>query len=89
MMWQLSFLVMVVRIVHNISDMLHYICPMHTLLTVMVHLTLANTFVLFKGEQCMKPCCTCGLCLLTGRQCAASQYCDTWGRRRAAAHAVR
>ena len=48
MMWRLSFLVILVRIVHNISDMLHYVCPMHTLFTVMVHLTLANAFVLFK-----------------------------------------
>ena len=56
MMWRLNFLVILVCIVLNNSYMLYYICPMHTLFTVMVYLTLAtgnhlnksNAFILFK-----------------------------------------
>ena len=56
MMWRLNFLVILVCIVLNNSYMLYYICPMHTLFTVMVYLALAagshlnksNAFILFK-----------------------------------------
>lgn len=37
MMWRLNFLVAVVCLVLRNSYMLYYICPMHTLFTVMVY----------------------------------------------------
>ena len=37
MMWRLNFLVMVCCLALNNSYMLYYICPMHTLFTVMVY----------------------------------------------------
>ena len=40
MMWRLNFLVVLVCIVLQNSYMLYYICPMHTLFTVMVYAAL-------------------------------------------------
>ena len=56
MMWRLNFLVIRVCTVLNNSYMLYYICPMHTLFTVMLYLTLgagnhlnkSNAVILFK-----------------------------------------
>lgn len=39
-MWRLNFLVAVVCIVLRNSYMLYYICPMHTLFTIMVYAVL-------------------------------------------------
>ena len=40
MMWRLNFLVVLVCIVLQNSYMLYYICPMHTLFTIMVYAAL-------------------------------------------------
>ena len=40
MMWRLNFLVVMVCIVLQNSYMLYYICPMHTLFTIMVYAAL-------------------------------------------------
>ena len=57
MMWRLNFLVFWVCIFLGNTWMLYYICPMHTLFTVFVYITLAvnnkmnqesNSFVLLK-----------------------------------------
>jgi hypothetical protein len=37
MMWRLNFLVLFCCLVLNNSYMLYYICPMHTLFTIMVY----------------------------------------------------
>ena len=39
-MWRLNFLVVMVCIVLQNSYMLYYICPMHTLFTIMVYAAL-------------------------------------------------
>ncbi len=56
MMWRLNFLVFFACVVLNNSYMLYYICPMHTLFTVMVygclgiayHLNQSRAWLLFK-----------------------------------------
>ncbi len=56
MMWRLNFLVFFACLVLRNSYTLYYICPMHTIFTVLVyaslgiapHLNQSNTFVLLK-----------------------------------------
>ena len=56
MMWRLNFLVLVVCMVMRNSYMLYYICPMHTIFTILVYACLgiapqynqSNAFLLVK-----------------------------------------
>lgn len=72
MMWRLNFLVVLVCIVLQNSYMLYYICPMHTLFTIMVYAALglghrynkSNAGITCKSVPCSaahKPILSCSM----------------------------
>lgn len=51
MMWRLNFLVFFACVVLRNSYMLYYICPMHTIFTVMVYASLGIAYQLNQSKQ--------------------------------------